>query len=168
MPGTREEKFANLRLLFGYMMAYPGKKLTFMGQEIAQLSEWDCNKEIDWWLLGTELNKQLQDYLKELNQLYLHKNSFWQIDNDWQGFQWLEPDDHQSSVTSFFRSNKEDQHIIVACNFSEIYYKGYRLGVPECGLYHVVLNSNQTRFGGDDYRNEIVIESQDRLAGFFF
>ena len=154
MPGDDWQKFANLRLLFGYMMAHPGKKLTFMGLEFGQAAEWDCEKELDWSLLNIDLHEQFQHFIKKLNILYLNEDCLWQNDENWEGFKWLDPDDDDHSRISFLRFGGEGRHIAVVCNFSEIHCKNYRLGVPDFKGYHEIFNSNASKFGGSGKRSE--------------
>jgi 1,4-alpha-glucan branching enzyme len=148
MPGDYWQKFANLRLLLGYMMAHPGKKLLFMGQEFGQFIEWDEDKELDWFLLDYEKHRQLYGYVQELNHFYLQERCLWEIDYDWRGFTWLEPDDKEHSIVSFLRFDRDGHHIAVVCNFTEIAHDGYRIGVPEMGPYHEAFNSDKTKYGG--------------------
>lgn len=148
MPGDYWQMFANLRLLLGYMMAHPGKKLLFMGQEIGQFIEWDEKRPLDWFLLDYEAHRQLHTYVKTLNNFYLQESSFWEIDYDWKGFCWLDPNDSEHSILSFLRFDKAGRHIVVLCNFTESVYDGYRLGVPEMCAYYEVFNSDAEEFGG--------------------
>lgn len=152
MPGSLFDKSANLRLLFGFMMAHPGKKLTFMGQEFGTLSDWKSNQELEWSLLDQDLHKKMRDYSAELNHLYLRESSLWQKDDSWGGFQWLDADDDEYSVLSFLRRDREGRHIIVICNFSRKPYENYRVGAPLLGTYSEILHSDEVRFGGNQER----------------
>lgn len=103
MPGDYFWKFANLRLLRGYQVAHPGKKLSFMGNEFGQFTEWDYRKELDWMLLGYEMHQKMQSYTRELNRFYLNHAALWQIDDSWDGYQWIQPDEQELSIIAFRR-----------------------------------------------------------------
>ena len=142
MPGDYEAKFANLRTFFGYMMAHPGKKLLFMGQEFGQFVEWNEAKPLDWMLLEYEKHTELQNYVKTLNRLYKERPALWQIDYSWKGFQWVVPDDSQQSVIAFLRKDAAGKQLLVVCNFNPVLREGYSLGVPVSGTYKELLNSD--------------------------
>ncbi len=148
MPGEYQEKFANLRAFYAYMMAHPGKKLTFMGNEFGQFIEWDYARELDWFLLSYEMHQKMQLFCRELNLFYLEHKPLWQNDQDWEGFQWISNDDVQQSVISFRRIDKQGKEIIVVCNFCPVDRENYRIGVPKEGTYHPVFCSAEKRFGG--------------------
>ena len=148
MPGDYEAKFANLRTFFGYMMAHPGKKLLFMGQEFGQFVEWNEAKPLDWMLLEYEKHTELQNYVKTLNRLYKERPALWQIDYSWEGFQWVVPDDAQQSVIAFLRKDAAGKQLLVVCNFNPVLREGYSLGGPVSGTYKELLNSDDAAFGG--------------------
>ncbi|WP_024791476.1 1,4-alpha-glucan branching protein GlgB [Lebetimonas sp. JS032] len=145
MPGNYEEKFANLRALFAYMYAHPGKKLLFMGGEIAQFKEWAYKESIEWFLLKYEKHKGVQNLVKELNKIYKNEKALW-LDCNQEGFEWINELDYQRNVISFIRKNKNEKMIIV-CNFSGAKYQNYLIGAPN-GEYKEILNSNSKKFGG--------------------
>ena len=149
MPGSYDEKFANLRTFYGFMAAHPGKKLSFMGNEFAQFDEWKYASGLDWQLLGYERHQQMQDFVKTLNHFYLDHPAFWQNDTDWTGFQWLQADDRDNSVVAFRRVDRQGRDILVVCNFCPVLREGYQMGVPKPYWYEPVLTSSDPKFGGD-------------------
>ena len=148
MPGDYDSKFANLRVFYGYQMTHPGKKLNFMGNEFAQFIEWNYKQGLDWLLLGYDRHRQMQEFVRTLNRLYLDESALWENDSDWGGFQWIAPDDRDNSVISFRRISRKGQQLLVICNFCPVLREGYRLGVPKAGWYVPVLNSDEEKFGG--------------------
>ena len=148
MPGEYDDKFANLRTFFGYMMAHPGKKLLFMGQEFGQFAEWNEAKQLDWMLLDYDKHAELQNYVRTLNAFYKEHPALWQIDYSWEGFQWIVPDDSQQSVIAFLRKDAAGKQILVICNFNPVLREGYTLGAPVSGTYKEILNSDDAAFGG--------------------
>ena len=149
MPGSYDEKFANLRTFYGFMAAHPGKKLSFMGNEFAQFDEWKYASGLDWQLLGYERHQQMQDFVNTLNHFYLDHPAFWQNDTDWTGFQWLQADDRDNSVVAFRRVDRQGRDIVVVCNFCPVLREGYKMGVPKPYWYEPVLTSSDPKFGGD-------------------
>ena len=167
MPGEYEDKFANLRTFFGYMMAHPGKKLLFMGQEFGQFNEWYEAKPLDWMLLDYDKHKQLQTYVKTLNQFYKDTPAFWQVDYSWEGFQWIVPDDYQQSVVAFLRKDAAGKQIMIVCNFTPVLRDGYIMGAPVSGTYKEILNSDDAAFGGSgQYHNKSVRSKKVPMHGF--
>ena len=157
----------DLRTFFGYMMAHPGKKLLFMGQEFGQFAEWNENKQLDWMLLGYDKHTELQNYVKTLNAFYKEHPAFWQIDYSWEGFQWIVPDDSQQSVVAFLRKDAAGKQILIVCNFNPVLREGYTLGAPVAGTYREVLNSDDEAFGGSGaVHNKAVRTHKKPLHGF--
>ncbi|MFN8441055.1 MAG: 1,4-alpha-glucan branching protein GlgB [Caldilineaceae bacterium] len=163
MPGDLWRKFANLRALYGYMSAHPGKKLLFMGSEFGQWSEWNEAKSLDWHLLQFDFHRQLQGYVAQLNQLYRSEKALHEVDTSWEGFSWIDLSDAEQSVVSFVRrgSGAADQ-IVVVCNFTPIVRNHYRIGLPSPGLWREILNSDWVQFGGSGVSNPQDIASEPR------
>lgn len=148
MPGEYEEKFANLRAYYGYMMAHPGKKLLFMGGEFAQFDEWKFQDQLDWGILQFEQHRKMQKFCKELNHFYLESSCFWELDDSWEGFQWIDPDDRDRNLVTFRRINAKGEDIVVICNFAPVKRIEYIVGVDKPGKYKMVFNSDSIKFGG--------------------
>ncbi|MBQ9354981.1 MAG: 1,4-alpha-glucan branching protein GlgB [Clostridia bacterium] len=148
MPGEYENKFDNLRVFYAYMMAHPGKKLLFMGQEFAQFIEWDYTRPLDWFLLEYDTHKNMQKYVKDLNAFYLKNPPLFEIDCSWEGFSWIANDDNNQSIIAFRRIDSKGNEIICVCNFVPVSRENYRIGVPRKGNYRPVFCSDYTKYGG--------------------
>ena len=149
MPGTYEDKFANLRVAYGYMMGHPGKKLLFMGQEYAQFSEFDENKSLEWFMLENEHHKQMQDYVKDLNHLYTAYPAMYMMDAYPEGFEWINCISPEESIVSFVRrTEKDDDTLLFVCNFTPVVRENHVVGVPFKGKYKEILNSEAAKYGG--------------------
>jgi len=148
MPGEYEQKFAGLRVLLAYMMSHPGKKLLFMGSEFGQFAEWDFSKELDWLLLGYDSHRRLREYVRVLNHFYLEHAALWQVEDSWDGFKWIVPDDSSQNIVAFRRIDEKENELVVICNFAPVERKGYRIGVPQAESYVRVLCSDDAGFGG--------------------
>jgi len=154
MPGDEWQKFANLRVAYGYMYTHPGKKMLFMGGEFAQDDEWNEAQSLDWHLLEYDTHIQTQNYVKDLNKLYIKEGALWEKDWTSEGFEWIDCDNTDDSVIVFFRKGKEwDDHLIVVCNFTPQTHKGYRIGVQEEGKYEEIFNSDASKYGGSGVIN---------------
>lgn len=149
MPGEYEEKFAGMRSFLGYMIAHPGKKLMFMGQEFGQFIEWKYDQGLDWLLLDYDKHKQLKEYTKAINKLYLKHPALWEIDYSWEGFSWLVSDDKDNSCLAFLRRDSKGEEIIAVCNLTKVLRENYSFGVDTAGTYEVILNSDDKKFGGE-------------------
>ena len=166
MPGPYEEKFANVRVLLGFMTAHPGKKLNFMGYEIGQFTEWDFNKEIEWFMINYEYHKKLNIYIKSLNEFYLNNSELWEIDYSWDGFKWISNNDYEQNIIAFKRINKKKNELIVVVNFSPVERHDYMIGADE-GTYMEVFNSNALEYGGTGSKNDgIIFSSKESMHGF--
>ena len=149
MPGYQVDKYANLRNGYTFMMGHNGKKLLFMGQEFGQEREWSEARELDWYLLGENLNKGLQDYVKELLRIYRKYPCLWEDDADWSGFEWMNADDCDRSTYSFIRKCASDKkRLLFIINMTPMKWEKYRVGVPAKKKYKLLLNSTEERFGG--------------------
>ena len=149
MPGYEVDKFANLRLGYTFMMGHSGKKLLFMGQEFAQEREWSEARELDWFLLQQPLHEGMRKYVAQLLKIYSKYPCMHEIDNDWAGFEWINADDKERSIYSFFRKCPDDKRrIMFILNMAPVEYPEYRLGVPELKTYRVILNSTDPEYGG--------------------
>ncbi|HSN99576.1 MAG TPA: 1,4-alpha-glucan branching protein GlgB, partial [Candidatus Nanopelagicales bacterium] len=154
MNGDRWQKFANLRLLYSYMWTQPGKKLLFMGGEIAQWQEWNHDRSLDWHLLGEESHRQIQHLVGELNRLYREEPALHALDCDPRGFQWIDANDADHSVLIYERrGEREEDLVVVALNFTPVPWHNYRVGVPAAGTWEEVLNTDAASFGGSGHGN---------------
>jgi len=154
MPGDVWQKFANLRALYGFMYAHPGKKLLFMGGEFGQWTEWDCDRSLDWNLLEFEPHKALQRYVRDLNRIYRSEPSLCEKDSEHLGFEWIDFHDVEGSTISFLRRARDpDDFTVFVCNFTPVPRLNYRIGVPASGFYEELLNSDSSIYGGSNMGN---------------
>ncbi|MDF2486041.1 MAG: glgB [Herbinix sp.] len=154
MPGEYHQKFAGLRSLLGYMIAHPGKKLTFMGGEFGQFIEWRYDAGLDWLLLDYEMHQKTLDYVKAINHFYRSQAALWEDDNGWSGFEWICPDDNNQSVVAFLRKSRTpEDYLLVVVNFTPVERMDYRIGVPKVKSYQEIFSSDNTSFGGNGYEN---------------
>lgn len=174
MPGDLWQKFANLRAAYGFMFAHPGKKLNFMGNEIAQFEEWSEAKSLDWHLLEYDSHKGHKRYMQELNVLYKNEKALWDSDFDHSCFEWIDCNDNLRSIVSFMRrSRTSDEEIVVICNFTPETYFDFRVGVSISGLYREIMNSDAEKYGGsgivnrnDMYSERIEWNGRQNSVGF--
>jgi len=149
MPGKEQEKFANLRVAYGFMMTHPGKKLLFMGQEFAQRNEWNEEQSIQWELLEDKSHQQMQEYTRVLNHFYKDTPALYELDYEEEGFEWINDISANENIIVFARKTKKlDDTLIVVCNFSGLEYEKYKIGVVSSGKYKEVFNSDSLKFGG--------------------
>lgn len=160
-----EEKFATYRAFLAYMMAHPGKKLLFMGQEFAQSSEWNFETQLDWDLLNDPNHQRMERFTEALNKFYLENSPLWQIDFSWEGFSWIAHDDYLQSVIAFRRIDEEGNEIIAVCNFCPVQRTDYRIGVPNEGKYMLVMNSDAVEFGGSGVSEKEFVTIPEEMHG---
>ncbi len=161
MPGGYEDKFSNLRAAYGYMATHPGKKLLFMGQEFAQMKEFSESEELDWSLFEFDAHNCIRDYVKELNKLYKTEPALYEKDNDSDGFAWINANDANRSIISFERrGEKEEDTLVIICNFTPVDAKNYKLAVPSAGKWKEIFSSDLPKFGGEGHNNKVVKQSK--------
>ncbi len=160
MPGDFDEKFSNLKAFLTYMYAHPGKKLLFMGNEIASYYEWNCDKQINWEIMGNEKNKNFFNFIKDLNFIYKREKAFYEIDFSPDGFKWIDFSDYEKSIISFIRKGKKEILIIVF-NFTPITRTNYRIGVPFRCDYIEILNTDSHFYGGKNIGNFGKVKCED-------
>ncbi len=161
MPGLYDDKFANLKVGYSFMMGHPGKKLLFMGQDFAQFQEWSEARELDWYLLGEEKHQQLQNYVKALLHLYRKTPALYEQDTVPAGFQWVNANDNFRSIFSFMRfSKKGTKNLLFVCNFTPMEREDYRVGVPRRKQYKLVLDSDAAEFGGSGQEKPLVYKAE--------
>ena len=153
MPGDIWRQFAGIRLLATYQMTFPGKKLNFMGHEIAQFIEWREYEGLEWFLLGYENHEKYQKFVKDLNHVYTEHPALWSEDNSWDGFNWIDPDDRQQNVLLYLRrgkaaDGKEGELLICALNMGVKAFDEFEIGVPEPGFYKEIINSDDVKYAG--------------------
>lgn len=157
MPGEGFDKYANLKAAYAFMTGHPGKKLLFMGQEFAQLREWSEERELDWFLLSEEPHQQIQNWYRDLLHLYKKNPALYELDDDPEGFEWINKDDIFRSIFSFVRHSKgKKKNLLFVCNFTPVAREDYRVGVPTKRQCKLVLNSDGKEYGGSgEKRTEI-------------
>jgi len=167
MPGDLWRKFANLRALYGYMWAHPGKKLLFMGGEFGQRREWNYAQSLDWHLLDMsgeagDRHRGLQSFVKALNGMYQERSALHQVEFDWQGFEWVDFTDAKSSVLSFLRRSRDGtDSLLFVFNFTPVVREGYRIGLPQTGTYREVFNSDAETYGGSGVTNDDALRAEE-------
>ena len=165
MPGTTQQKFANLRALYGYMWAHPGKKLLFMGGELGQWREWTETESLDWHLLEDNLHSGLQKLTRDLNRVYSYRKALWQCDSEAEGFEWIDVNNAMENIVAFVRKPQDDTNeLICVGNFSALSRKGYRLGLPRAGKYKRIMNTDDQVYGGKGKRVPESFESESVTA----
>jgi 1,4-alpha-glucan branching enzyme len=161
-PGDYWNKFAGLRVTYGYMFGHPGKKLMFMGNEFGQFIEWNFRQSLDWHLLDYEMHSKLQCYVKDLNRLYTTEKAMYEVEHSYDGFEWLDCNDNDRSIISFLRKgNSKDDVLLFVCNFTPMVYSKYRVGVPYDTPYREILNSDSELYGGSNVGNLGAVQSEE-------
>lgn len=161
MPGELKDKFANLRLTYAYMMTHPGKKLIFMGQDIAEFDEWNEEREVEWGLLEFDSHKGVQNLVKALNQLYTQSPALYKYDASWEGFEWINCISSNDCMLVYMRkTDKPEETLVVVANFANV-EREFTIGVPYEGKYGEVLNTDAAEFGGAGHVNDKAIETQE-------
>lgn len=156
MFGDYNQKFDAYKAFLTYYMTMPGKKLMFMGGEIGQFLEWRFDDQLEWNILDIDKHKMLNQYIKALNHMYTEEKALWQLEQSWDGFEWINEADNENSVVSYMRKGKKkDDLLVVAANFTALDRRNYKLGVPYEGEYEVILHSNSTEFGGERKINKM-------------
>ena len=154
MPGDEWQRFANLRLLYGYMFTHPGTKLLFMGAEFGQTGEWNFEQSLDWHLLQYDFHSGIKRLITDLNQLYKTQPALYEKQFTGDGFEWINYSDHQNAVLSYIRKgNNPDENVVVVCNFTQVIRENYRIGIPKKGKLEEIFNSDASIYGGSGIGN---------------
>jgi 1,4-alpha-glucan branching enzyme len=165
MPGDLWQKHATLRALYGYMFGHPGKKLMFMGSEFGQWREWDHDSSLDWHLLEDPMHEGLRRWVRDLNATYQRERSLHEVDFEGQGFSWIDCQDNENSVVSMIRRARAPHDFtVMVVNFTPVPRPSYRIGIPEGGWYHEVLNSDAALYGGSNLGNGGGVHSESEPA----
>jgi len=160
MPGDDWQQLAGVRGFYAYMLAHPGKKLTFMGTEIGQWHEWDFNGQVDWYLLKKEENRRMLQFFRDANRFYRKNKPLWENDGDWDGFEWLVADDNHNNVLVFERRDRAGKALVLAVNFSPVAFESYRFGVAPKACYEEVFNTDSACYGGSGTVNAAPVPTQ--------
>jgi 1,4-alpha-glucan branching enzyme len=160
MPGDQWQRFANLRAYYGFMYGHPGKKLLFMGGEIAQSAEWNHDTSLDWHLLQYPEHRGVQALVRDLNGLYRQTPALFEQDFDPAGFEWIDHQDADSSVLAWLRRARDGDFVVCISNFTPLVRHGYRVGVPQAGHYETLLNTDDERYAGSGVGPSGAIQAQ--------
>jgi 1,4-alpha-glucan branching enzyme len=166
-PGDLWQKFAGLRAVYAYTMAHPGKKLLFMGGEFAQFIEWKYDDQLDWLLLGYDRHPQVQACVKALNRFYRSTPALYEVEDSWDGFQWITASDTDNSVIAFLRTDSAGKALLCVVNFTPVFHPIYRIGMPEDGTLNEVFNTDRKEFGGSDQYNAYEIPLNEGIFNSF-
>ena len=155
MPGIGFDKYANLKAGYAFMMGHAGKKLLFMGQDFAQLREWSEERELDWYLLEEPEHQAIQAWMRDLLHMYKKKQALYELDQSWEGFEWVNADDAYRSIYSFIRHSKDGKHnLLFVINFTPMAREDYRVGVPRKKQYKLIVNSDDVKYGGNGEKRQ--------------
>ena len=166
MPGSYEQQFDELKTMMGYQMSFPGKKLNFMGNEIAQFIEWRFYEGIEWFLLDYEKHAMFKNFVKDLNAYYKNHPEMYSLDCSYSGFKWIVVDDNSQNVLVYVRYDEKGEYTISVMNFSPVERKGYKFGVPDKGTYKVELSSDMKKYGGKRQRRNSYVSVSESNHGF--
>jgi 1,4-alpha-glucan branching enzyme len=161
MPGDDWQKFANLRMFLAWMYGHPGKKLLFMGGEFGQRNEWNHDTSLDWQLINLPPHDGLRRLVQHLNYIYKSEPALWQLDDSYEGFDWIDLHDADNSVVSFLRKSHEGDAVVFVVNATPMVRYDYRLGVPESGFYRELINTDGETYGGSNVGNLGGVQTQD-------
>jgi 1,4-alpha-glucan branching enzyme len=162
MPGDEWQKFANLRMFLAWMYGHPGKKLVFMGGEFGQWNEWNHDTQLDWQLLQLPRHDGLRRLVQHLNYTYKSESALWQLDDTYDGFDWIDFHDADNSVVSFLRKSRDGKIVVFVVNATPVVRYNYRLGVPEPGFYRELINTDGETYGGSNIGNLGGVQSEPR------
>ena len=166
MPGAPAQQLANLRMLYAYMWTRPGKKLLFMGSELAPWREWSEERSLDWHLGDEPERAGLVNLVTELGRLYRERACLWRLDHVPEGFQWIDCQDRKNSVISYIRRD-DDDHLVIVLNLTPVEHEHYRIGAPARGCYRLLLNTDDTAFGGSGYDTPVeIVTDSEPMHGF--
>ncbi|MFN5213198.1 MAG: alpha amylase C-terminal domain-containing protein, partial [Bacteroidota bacterium] len=161
MPGDIWQRFANLRVLYSYMFTHPGAKLLFMGCDFAQIQEWNFERSLDWHLTEDAKHKGIQKTIRDLNKLYRKEAALYEKQFDPQGFEWLDANDWERGTLSYLRKgNEHTEPLLTVLNLTPVPREDYKLGVPDAGIWQILFNSDDEKYGGSDYLKAKSIESE--------
>ena len=161
MPGLGFDKYANLKVAYAFMMGHAGKKLLFMGQDFAQLREWSEERELDWYLLAEKEHQAIQNWYRDLLHLYRSHKALYEMDQSWEGFEWINADDAYRSIFSFMRHSKgSKRNLLFVCNFTPMERSDYRVGVPRKKQYKLILNSDDVQYGGKGEKRPLIYKAE--------
>ena len=161
MYGNYDEKFSLMRAFLTYMMTMPGKKMTFMGTELAQFREWDYENQLEWFMLDFQRHREMQGFISSLNNFYLANKELWEIDNSWDGYEWIETNESNWNIISFKRKAIDKSELLIVVNFSPITRENYTVKLDESGKYEEIFNSDEYSYGGKGITNGKNIKSND-------